>query len=436
MREARRTRPTRRRGVRPDLQATVRASLRYGGEPLDRRWREHVQGPRKLVLVCDVSGSMAPYARMLLQYLHAAVATHRRVEAFVFGTRLTRVTHELGVRDPDRALDRAAAAVVDWSGGTRIGDVDRDAQPRARPPARARVGDRDPLRRLGPRRPGAARDRDGAPAALPRTASIWLNPLKAAPDYEPLARGMAAALPHIDHFLAGNSLALAGRARGTAGRRTRMRDVLRDVDAWTARGDKVALAMVVAVKRSAPRPPGAKMAISSSGEVSGAVSGGCVEGAVVEVAEKVLSGGEPRAPALRHRRRGGVGRRAAVRRRDRRLGGALRAVSAAAGARARRRAVRPSRATSTAARSSRDARAEPRRADARAHRRVDRGLARRPRARPRGRRPCGRAHVGRALGGARGGRRPALHRRRVPGAAAGHLRRDRLRRRSCARSRA
>jgi xanthine dehydrogenase accessory factor len=72
-----------------------------------------------------------------------------------------------------------------------------------------------------------------------------------------------------------------------------MRDVLSDVDAWTARGDKVALAMVVGVKRSAPRPPGAKMAISSSGEVSGAVSGGCVEGAVVEVAEKVLAGGEP-----------------------------------------------------------------------------------------------------------------------------------------------
>jgi xanthine dehydrogenase accessory factor len=72
-----------------------------------------------------------------------------------------------------------------------------------------------------------------------------------------------------------------------------MRDVLADVDAWTARGDKVAIAMVVGVKRSAPRPPGAKMAISSSGEVSGAVSGGCVEGAVVEVAEKVINGGEP-----------------------------------------------------------------------------------------------------------------------------------------------
>jgi uncharacterized protein len=205
-RETRRTRPVRRRGVRPDLQATVRASLRYGGEPLDRRWRAHRTGPRKLVLVCDVSGSMAPYARMLLQYLHAAVATHRRVEAFVFGTRLTRITSELGVRDPDRALDRASAAVVDWSGGTRIG---------------ASIAE---LNRVHGRRLGRASvvvilsdgwDR-GDPALLAaemerlrRTSHrlIWLNPLKAAPGYEPLARGMAAAVPHTDHFLAGNSLA-------------------------------------------------------------------------------------------------------------------------------------------------------------------------------------------------------------------------------------
>lgn len=209
LRETRRTRAVRRRGVRPDVQATVRASLRYGGEPLDRRWRAHVQGPRKLVLVCDVSGSMAPYSRMLLQYLHAAVATHRRVEAFVFGTRLTRVTSELGVRDPDRAMDRATAAVVDWSGGTRIG---------------AAIGE---LNRVHGRRLGRGSvivilsdgwDR-GEPeqlsaemARLRRSAHrvIWLNPLKAAPGYAPLARGMAAALPHTDHFLAGNSLRSLG----------------------------------------------------------------------------------------------------------------------------------------------------------------------------------------------------------------------------------
>jgi uncharacterized protein with von Willebrand factor type A (vWA) domain len=205
MREARRTRPTRRRGVRPDLQATVRASLRHGGEPLERRWHAHVQGPRKLVLVCDVSGSMAPYARMLLQYLHAAVATHRRVEAFVFGTRLTRITHELGIRDPDRALDRAAAAVVDWSGGTRIGaSISALNRVHGRRLGRGSVivilsdgWDRGDPALLG-----------SEMARLRRSAYrvIWLNPLKAASDYEPLARGMAAALPHTDHFMAGNSL--------------------------------------------------------------------------------------------------------------------------------------------------------------------------------------------------------------------------------------
>ena len=90
-----------------------------------------------------------------------------------------------------------------------------------------------------------------------------------------------------------------------------MKDVLADVDAWTARGDAVAIATVVGVKRSAPRPPGAKMAINANGEISGAVSGGCVEGDVVVVAEEVLKTGDAAAAALRHRRRRGVGRRAA-----------------------------------------------------------------------------------------------------------------------------
>jgi uncharacterized protein with von Willebrand factor type A (vWA) domain len=205
-RRSRRLRAVRTRGVRPDLQRTLRASLRWGGEPLDRRWREPSSKPRKLVLICDVSGSMATYARVLLQYMHAAVATHRRVEAFAFGTRLTRLTRELDVRDPDRALARAAEAVEDWSGGTRIGHA-------------LSVLNREYGRRLGR---GAVVvilsdgwDR-GEPellademARLRRSAHrvVWLNPLKASAGYEPLARGMAAALPHTDHFLAGNSLA-------------------------------------------------------------------------------------------------------------------------------------------------------------------------------------------------------------------------------------
>lgn len=204
-RVSRRMRPVHRRGVRPDLQRTVRASLRHGGEPLERRWRGPSTAPRRVVLVCDVSGSMAPYARVLLQYLHAAVASGRPVEAFAFGTRLTRLTRELAVRDPDLALTRAAAAATDWSGGTRIGAALSELnRAHGRRLSRGAVvvilsdgwdrGEPDVLA--------------AEMARLRRSAHrvIWLNPLKAAPGYEPLARGMAAALPYADHFLAGSTL--------------------------------------------------------------------------------------------------------------------------------------------------------------------------------------------------------------------------------------
>jgi uncharacterized protein with von Willebrand factor type A (vWA) domain len=159
-----------------------------------------------VVLVCDVSGSMTPYARMLLQYMHASVAARRRVEAFAFGTRLTRITHELGGRDHDRALERASEAVTDFSGGTRIGDA-------------LATLNRDHGRRVGR---GAVVvilsdgwDR-GDPeqlqvemARLRRSAHrlVWLNPLAAHPEFAPLTRGMRAAIPHTDELLAGNSLA-------------------------------------------------------------------------------------------------------------------------------------------------------------------------------------------------------------------------------------
>jgi uncharacterized protein len=210
-RPSRRTHAAHRRGppphaARPDLRGTIRASLRTGGDPLQRHWREPGERPRQLVLVCDVSGSMEPYARMLLMYMQACVAARRRVEAFVFGTRLTRVTAELRGRDPDRALERAARAARDWSGGTRIGDA-------------LATLNREHGRRVGR---GAVVvllsdgwDR-GDPARLEHEIArlarcthrlVWLNPLKAHPGYEPLTRGMQAALPHVDEFLAGNSLA-------------------------------------------------------------------------------------------------------------------------------------------------------------------------------------------------------------------------------------
>lgn len=210
-RPSRRTRPARRRGApphaaRPDLRRTMRSSLRTAGDPVERHWREPSQRPRPLVLVCDVSGSMEPYARMLLQYMQACVAARRRVEAFVFGTWLTRVTAELAGRDPDRALDRAAGAADDWSGGTRIGDA-------------LAALNREHGRRLGRGAivvllsdgwdRGDPEQLTAEMARLSRCAHslIWLNPLKAHPGYEPLTRGMQAALPHVDHFLAGNSLA-------------------------------------------------------------------------------------------------------------------------------------------------------------------------------------------------------------------------------------
>jgi uncharacterized protein len=206
MRLSRRTRVARRRSHAPDLRRTVRASLRTGGEPLALTWRAPSLRPRQLVLVCDISGSMAPYARMLLQYLHACVTARRRVEAFAFGTRLTRITAELAGRDPDRALDRASGAVLDIAGGTRIGAALAE------------------LNRAHGRRLGRGSlvvilsdgwDR-GDPdllsaemARLRRTAHrlVWLNPLAAQPTYEPLTRGMLAAVPHTDRLLPGNSLA-------------------------------------------------------------------------------------------------------------------------------------------------------------------------------------------------------------------------------------
>jgi uncharacterized protein with von Willebrand factor type A (vWA) domain len=204
---SRRTRPVRRRrGHQPDLRRVLRASLRTGGEPIQRHWRAPQRRPRPVVLVCDVSGSMTPYARMLLQYTHASVAARRRVEAFAFGTRLTRITNELEGRDHDRALARATAVVSDFSGGTRIGAALAE------------------LNRVHGRRIGRGAvvvilsdgwDRgepellDAEMARLRRSAHrlVWLNPLAAHPDFEPLTRGMRAAVPHTDEFLAGNSLA-------------------------------------------------------------------------------------------------------------------------------------------------------------------------------------------------------------------------------------
>jgi uncharacterized protein len=205
-RTARRTRRTHRAGERLDLRRTVRAAQRSGGDPVRLVHRRRRTTPRRLVLLCDVSGSMAAYTRVYLTLLQGAVSG-ARAEAFVFSTRLTRLTRQLGVRDPDVALARAAAAPSDWAGGTRLAAaIDRFVTGYGRRGmARGAVvlvlsdgwAQDDP------------EDVAAAMARLRRLAHriVWVNPRRAAPGYAPLAGGMAAALPYCDAFVSGHSLA-------------------------------------------------------------------------------------------------------------------------------------------------------------------------------------------------------------------------------------
>lgn len=206
-RRARRLRPGSRRDGRLDLRRTVRAAVRAGGEPVRLARREPSTRPRRVVLLVDVSGSMEPYARALLRFAHGAVAGRRQVEAFTLGTRLTRVTRELSSRDPDAALRAATGAVQDWAGGTRLGD------------GLAEFADTWGIRGMargavvvvlsdGWER-GDAGALGEALARLQRVARkvVWVNPLKASAGYAPLAAGMAAALPYVDEFVEGHSLA-------------------------------------------------------------------------------------------------------------------------------------------------------------------------------------------------------------------------------------
>ncbi|MDQ3470292.1 MAG: VWA domain-containing protein [Actinomycetota bacterium] len=191
---------------RPDLRRTVRAALRTEGEPLRWLTRAPATRFRRLVLLLDVSGSMESYARELLRFVQAAVAGRRRVEAFALGTRLTRLTRELESRDPDHALALAAERVVDWSGGTRLGDGLRMFNDRwgVRGMARGAVVVilSDGWDRGEPEQLAEQMKRLGRVAHR----VVWVNPLKVTPGYAPLARGMAAALPHVDRFVEGHSI--------------------------------------------------------------------------------------------------------------------------------------------------------------------------------------------------------------------------------------
>ena len=193
-------------GRQLDKRRTLRGAMRTDGYPLERLWRRRRLVPRKLVFLVDVSGSMEPYARATLMFLQAAVRAGGKVDAFTFGTRLTHVTRELAGRDPDRALRGAARAVPDWAGGTRIGDNLAAFNDRCGPRGMTRgavvviVSDgweRGDVDRLA-----------AEMARLHRAAHavVWVNPLAGDEDYTPVALGMAAALPYVDHFLAGQNL--------------------------------------------------------------------------------------------------------------------------------------------------------------------------------------------------------------------------------------
>jgi len=195
-----------RRGRVLDLRGMARDSLATGGDPVARRFRRRAETPRKLVVLCDVSGSMEAYSRALLLYLHAVVRSGRGVEVFAFGTRLTHLTAELRVRDPEQALTRAAERVVDWASGTRIGaslkrynDVwGRRALTRGAVVLIASDGwERQDHELVG-------REMERLHRAA--YAVVWVNPVKGHPDYQPLAAGMRAALPHIDRFVPGHNL--------------------------------------------------------------------------------------------------------------------------------------------------------------------------------------------------------------------------------------
>ena len=205
------TRPSRRRrtahhGARIDVRRTLSVSRRTGGYPLQLRRFEPRARPRDLIVLCDISGSMEPYARAMLQLLYCA-ARAARAEVFTFATRLTRLTPALRRAGPDDALARAGRAAPDWSGGTRIAECLAEFNERfgrrgmAHGAVVAIISDGWDT--------GAPADLATHMARLSRVAYrvVWVNPRTASPRYRPLVAGMAAALPYCDAVVSAHNLA-------------------------------------------------------------------------------------------------------------------------------------------------------------------------------------------------------------------------------------
>ncbi|HEU4942292.1 MAG TPA: VWA domain-containing protein [Gaiellaceae bacterium] len=199
-----------RRGEHIDLRRTLRASLRTGGDPIRLARRHRRIARRRLVLLCDISGSMEPYARAYLQFLTCAAGSGPNAEAFVFATRLTRVTRALASRSPERAIERAAAAAPDWSSGTRIGDALREFNDRHGRRGMARgaviVILSDGWERGDPMLVGREMERLGRLAHR----IVWVNPRVGADAFSVQSGGMMAALPHCDALVSGHTFQALG----------------------------------------------------------------------------------------------------------------------------------------------------------------------------------------------------------------------------------
>ncbi len=206
-----------RHGARIDMRRTLRASLRTGGDPIRLARRRRRIAPRRLVMLCDISGSMEPYARAYLQFLTCAAAAGPNAEAFVFATRLTRLTRALASRNPERAIQRAAAAAPDWSSGTRIGDALKEFNDRHGRRGMARgaviVILSDGWERGDPMLVGREMER------LARLAHriVWVNPRVGAGAFSVQAGGMVAALPHCDALVSGHSFQALGEVAEAIG---------------------------------------------------------------------------------------------------------------------------------------------------------------------------------------------------------------------------
>jgi len=201
LRPSRRWRMQRRRGARPARAWMLRRSLRTFGEPLQWRWLAHPRRPRPIVLITDISGSMERYSRLMLRFAHALAQSGAPVEVFVFGTRLTRITRELMVRDADSALERVGHLVVDWNGGTRIGeslaDLNRRWVRRTIRSGAVVLIMSDGWERGDPELLGA----EMARLARACYRLYWLDPLASQPGFVPEVAGLEAALPHVDALL-------------------------------------------------------------------------------------------------------------------------------------------------------------------------------------------------------------------------------------------